>query len=234
MPDSANNSGNVPPPCREGWTCSSTMQGRASIRNSPIKTPAAIRLIIELNLMALLDLTQKAANYMRQRDSGQILQISSVLGFVGIPYSAVYAASKHAVNGLVKSLRYELRGTGVRVWAACPGRTAERVLGNGSGGGRRSGPASPGRAHGPCRSDDPARSQAVAGVSRPHLDGLGRAAARSLGSSRFRLAHRSLGEPSRGVCPPACTTVAEAAGCGPVSRPRSRGAERDCGSNIRE
>ena len=40
-----------------------------------------------------------------------------------MPYSAVYVASKHAVNGLVKSLRYELRGTGVRVWAACPGRT---------------------------------------------------------------------------------------------------------------
>jgi uncharacterized protein len=85
--------------------------------------PAAIRLIVELNLIALFDLTQKAAGYMRQRDSGQILQISSVLGFIGIPYSAVYVASKHAVNGLVKSLRYELRGTGVRVWAACPGRT---------------------------------------------------------------------------------------------------------------
>ncbi len=46
-----------------------------------------------------------------------------MLGFVGLPYSAVYVASKHAVNGLVKSLRYELRGTGVRVWAACPART---------------------------------------------------------------------------------------------------------------
>ena len=61
---------------------------------------------------------------MKARGSGQILQISSVLGFIGIRDSAVYVASKHAVNGLVKSLRYELWGTGVRVWAACPGRTA--------------------------------------------------------------------------------------------------------------
>ena len=73
--------------------------------------------------MALFDLSQKAARHMQARGSGQILQISSVLGFVGIPYSAVYVASKHAVNGLVKSMRYELRGTGVRVWAACPART---------------------------------------------------------------------------------------------------------------
>jgi short-subunit dehydrogenase len=95
--------------------------------------PAAIRLMIELNVMALLDLTQKAAGYMRERKSGQILQISSVLGFFGIPYSAVYAASKHAVNGLVKSLRYELRGTGVRIWAACPGRTQSEFSGTALG-----------------------------------------------------------------------------------------------------
>lgn len=85
--------------------------------------PEVIREIIELNVMALFDLSQKAARSMKARGSGQILQISSVLGFIGIPASAVYVASKHAVNGLVKSLHYELRGTGVRVWAACPGRT---------------------------------------------------------------------------------------------------------------
>jgi short-subunit dehydrogenase len=85
--------------------------------------PEAIRQIIELNVMALFDLSQKAARFMKKRGAGQILQISSVLGFIGMPASAVYAASKHAVNGLVKSLHYELRGTGVRVWAACPGRT---------------------------------------------------------------------------------------------------------------
>jgi short-subunit dehydrogenase len=87
------------------------------------QSPDAIRQIVELNVMALFDLTQKAARSMKARGAGQILQISSVLGFIGIPVCAVYAASKHAINGLVKSLHYELRGTGVRVWAACPGRT---------------------------------------------------------------------------------------------------------------
>jgi short-subunit dehydrogenase len=85
--------------------------------------PEAIRQILELNVIAVIDLTQKAARHMKARRAGQILEISSVLGFIGIPASAVYVASKHAVNGLVKSLRYELRGSGVRVWAACPGRT---------------------------------------------------------------------------------------------------------------
>jgi short-subunit dehydrogenase len=83
----------------------------------------AVRQIIEINVVALIDLTQKAVRYMKPRRSGQIVQISSVLGFIGLRDSAVYVASKHAVNGLVKSLAYELWGTGVRVWAACPGRT---------------------------------------------------------------------------------------------------------------
>jgi short-subunit dehydrogenase len=87
------------------------------------QAPETVRRIVEVNLMALADLTQKAVRHMKARGAGQVLQVSSVLGFVGLPYSAAYVASKHAVNGLVKSLRYELRGTGVRVWAACPGRT---------------------------------------------------------------------------------------------------------------
>jgi uncharacterized protein len=86
--------------------------------------PQQWRKMVEINLMALMDLTQRAIRHMKARRRGQILEISSVLGFMGLPYSAVYVATKHAVNGLVKSLRYELRGSGVRIWAACPGRTA--------------------------------------------------------------------------------------------------------------
>ena len=106
--------------------------------------PEHIRQMIELNLMALIDLSQKAAGHMRAKRSGQILQISSVLGFFGVGDSAVYVASKHAVNGLVKSLRYELRGTGVRVWAACPGRTMSEFS-EVAGGKTGKAPAWPGR-----------------------------------------------------------------------------------------
>ena len=98
--------------------------GRGNYSDFTTQDPTAICEIIDLNLMALIDLSQRAARHMKTRGSGQILQISSVLGFIGIRDSAIYVASKHAVNGLVKSLRYELWGTGVRVWAACPGRTA--------------------------------------------------------------------------------------------------------------
>lgn len=82
-----------------------------------------VRRIFEVNVIALTDLTQRAARHMKARGRGQIVEVSSVLGFLGMPYSAAYVASKHAVNGLVKSLRYELEGSGVRVWAACPSRT---------------------------------------------------------------------------------------------------------------
>jgi uncharacterized protein len=81
-----------------------------------------IRRVFEVNLFALMDLTQRAIQRMKAQRAGQILQISSTVGSMGLPYAAAYVASKHAVNGLVKTIRYELKGTGVRVWAACPGR----------------------------------------------------------------------------------------------------------------
>src|SRR5205823_4896265 len=76
--------------------------GLGDFREFATQDPAAIRRIIEINLMALMDLSQRAVRHMVARGSGQVLQVSSVLGFVGMPYSAAYVASKHAVNGLVK------------------------------------------------------------------------------------------------------------------------------------
>jgi len=120
---------------------------------------AAIRRIIEVNLVALMDLTQRAARDMKARRRGQILQISSTVGSVGMPYAAAYVATKHAVNGLVKTLRYELKGSGVRVWAACPGRIATEF---------RS------AALGPGRPDHASAGEPVAKVARGILRGLDR------------------------------------------------------------
>ena len=121
--------------------------------------------------MALIDLSQKAARHMKDRGAGQILQISSVLGFVGIAESAVYVASKHAVNGLVKSLRYELAGTGVRVWAACPGRTVSEFSEVAGRGAPRPSLAGTG-ADGARRAGDRARPRRPARVRPADLAGL--------------------------------------------------------------
>lgn len=88
------------------------------------KTPAeAVRNLISLDVEAVFDLTARAIAWMKPAGKGQIVQVSSILGEVGLPYSAVYVAAKHAVNGMVKSVRYELAGSGVSVWAACPAQT---------------------------------------------------------------------------------------------------------------
>lgn len=85
--------------------------------------PEVVQKILAVNVEAVIDLTAKSLAWMKPRGKGQIVQISSILGEVGIPFSATYTASKHAVNGLVKSLRSEIAGTGVAVWTACPGQT---------------------------------------------------------------------------------------------------------------
>lgn len=94
-----------------------------------------INQIFRVDVEAVMDLTALALRPMIKRNSGQIVQISSILGEVGIPYSSTYVAAKHAVNGLVKSVRYELSGTGVKIWAACPGQTVSefrQVAGQGN------------------------------------------------------------------------------------------------------
>jgi short-subunit dehydrogenase len=105
--------------------------------------PAEVRRIVEVNVMAVFDLTQRAILAMRARGYGEIVEVSSVLGTFGIPYSAVYVASKHAVDGLVKSVRHELRGSGVRLWGLRPGRFASEFR-QASLGGRGQDEAKPG------------------------------------------------------------------------------------------
>jgi short-subunit dehydrogenase len=74
-----------------------------------------------VNMVALTSLTRQLLPQMIAKKRGGILNVSSSAGFLPIPGSAVYAATKAYVNSLSEALRAELRGSGVVVTALCPG-----------------------------------------------------------------------------------------------------------------
>lgn len=78
---------------------------------------------IQLNVVALMRLTRAALPGMIARGYGGIINVSSMSAFVPGPYDATYGATKAFVNSFTESLHEELRGTGVRVQALCPGFT---------------------------------------------------------------------------------------------------------------
>jgi short-subunit dehydrogenase len=87
-------------------------------------TSAQVLEQIDLNLVAVVDLAQRFLPAMLAARRGRILVVSSVLGVGPLPYTAVYAATKSAVNGFVRGLRLDLRGTGVTASAFCPAGVA--------------------------------------------------------------------------------------------------------------
>jgi short-subunit dehydrogenase len=68
-------------------------------------------------------MTRAVVPHMRRRGSGRIINIGSVLGFLPMPYGALYAATKHAVEGYSESLDHELRTRGIRVSVIEPAYT---------------------------------------------------------------------------------------------------------------
>ena len=73
------------------------------------------------NVRSVFALLRLVIPVMRKQNSGQIIIISSVLGVETKANSSLYAASKHAVQAIAKTLRYELEGTNVKVGTINPG-----------------------------------------------------------------------------------------------------------------
>ena len=81
------------------------------------------RSIFETNFFGLVRMTRAVVPHMRRQGGGRIINIGSVLGFLPMPYGALYAATKHAVEGYSESLDHELRTRGIRVSVIEPAYT---------------------------------------------------------------------------------------------------------------
>jgi NAD(P)-dependent dehydrogenase (short-subunit alcohol dehydrogenase family) len=82
----------------------------------------------DTNVLGTLLSMKHELRVMQAQGSGNIVNISSTYGHDGARGASVYAASKHAVEGLTKSAALEAAGSGVRVNAVAPGPTETGML----------------------------------------------------------------------------------------------------------
>lgn len=90
----------------------------------------ALRAQFETNVFGTHSLTQKLLSVFRDQGYGRIVQISSVLGFVGLPMRGAYNASKYALEGLSDTMRIELFDTDIHISLIEPGPIESRFRPN--------------------------------------------------------------------------------------------------------
>jgi short-subunit dehydrogenase len=86
-----------------------------------------LRQIFEVNFFGAVELTREAIPMLRQGRSPMIVNIGSILGHRGIPFTGDYCASKFALTGWSQSLRAELKAEGIEVLLVSPGTTESNL-----------------------------------------------------------------------------------------------------------
>jgi len=88
-----------------------------------ISDPTRVSEMLQVNVVALTELTRMLLPPMVARRSGKVMLVASTAGFQPGPQMAVYCASKAYVLNLGEAIAYELHGSGVTVTTLCPGAT---------------------------------------------------------------------------------------------------------------
>ena len=95
--------------------------------NSSLDDFSIIRKTLDININGVLNTVEPLLHPMMARKRGQIGIVSSLAGFIGLPYSASYNASKAAVRVWGESIRYVLKKDGIGVSVICPGFVVSRI-----------------------------------------------------------------------------------------------------------
>ncbi|MFN2567467.1 MAG: SDR family NAD(P)-dependent oxidoreductase [Gemmatimonadaceae bacterium] len=85
------------------------------------RTAAQVDAVVQVNLVATIDLTRRLLSPMLARRRGHVVHVASLAGKVPLPFFSIYTATTYALVGFNHALQIELRGTGVHSSAVCPG-----------------------------------------------------------------------------------------------------------------
>lgn len=80
-----------------------------------------VRAMYELNVFAVIGMTQLVVPHMRKERFGTVVNISSIGGQIALPWFTLYSSTKFAICGLTDGLRMELARDGIRAMLVCPG-----------------------------------------------------------------------------------------------------------------
>lgn len=90
----------------------------------------ALEEIYQTNVFGVHDLTQQVIPVMRAQGKGRIVNCSSVLGLVTMPWRGAYVSTKFALEGLTDTLRIEMKGTGIHICLIEPGPITSKIREN--------------------------------------------------------------------------------------------------------
>jgi len=86
-----------------------------------------IRNNFETNLFGPIEVMKAVLPYMRKQQSGLIINVTSIAGYMGLPYRSVYSASKGALELITEALRMEVKAFGIHITNVAPGDFATNI-----------------------------------------------------------------------------------------------------------
>lgn len=81
----------------------------------------------EINLFGPIEVMKAALPHMRAQKSGLIINVTSIAGYMGLPYRSVYSASKGALELITEALRMEVKNFGIQIANVAPGDFATNI-----------------------------------------------------------------------------------------------------------
>ena len=86
-----------------------------------------MRKVFETNFFGAIDVVKAVLPLMRRQKSGLIINVTSIAGYMGLPYRGIYSATKGALELATESLRMEVKNFGIKVTNVAPGDFATNI-----------------------------------------------------------------------------------------------------------